>query len=428
MVPSESHRFYIGAIEYTLDPLSLTAKRANQSHGVSVRKNAAHDYGYVTGIHSIDLIVTDACNCRCSYCYVDGDGMTKPSGMSLRVAIDSIDWLISNSSKHKHLLVCFFGGEPLLRVNLIAEIIEYAERRGLESEKRFQFIIVTNGTILNEQIIDMLKRFDIELQISLDGIGLEHDRNRIFANGKGTYSTIIKSIKKLRRAGIQFSIRATVDDNRNPARVKNELSELGAGRIKLYWSTPKSGSMLSDRRPVELYQRMTIAERDYFLDAVASRDHQRVSRLAAVSDLPGLFARLHYAEPKFSYCNAGHGYLAVSPTGEIYVCHRFTGKSNYRLGSIYQSSLSDFDDREMQVMRQDQCSNCFARFLCGGGCFSDNLAMTGDTGIPANDFCDLKRTQVESVAYLSAEFGEEDLLFLEECRILKKRSLVEMIF
>lgn len=89
--------------------------------------------------------------------------------------------------------ICFYGGEPFLNFPLIKEVVEYVKQIDNETI----FYITTNGTLLNSEIIDFLTENNILITFSLDGFKENHDRNRVYENGRPTFDTIINNINKL---------------------------------------------------------------------------------------------------------------------------------------------------------------------------------------------------------------------------------------
>jgi uncharacterized protein len=77
-------------------------------------------------------------------------------------------------------------------------------------EKEFAYTFTTNATLFTQEIIDYLKKHDISILISLDGMEEIHTTNRIFLNGKGSFARVMESIELLRKNDMPFSIRATL--------------------------------------------------------------------------------------------------------------------------------------------------------------------------------------------------------------------------
>jgi len=158
-----------------------------------------------------DLIINPTldCNLRCYYCYETHQINSVINDFTMR----SITNLIKNkvkSKKIRHITISFFGGEPLLKFNkVIWPIIEYAQKLCLENNKRLDIWFTTNGVLLSRKIIDRLFSSGItcSFQVPFDGNKEFHDKVKKYANGKGTFDTIINHVLYALSKGFYFIIR-----------------------------------------------------------------------------------------------------------------------------------------------------------------------------------------------------------------------------
>ncbi len=150
----------------------------------------------------LTLQVTQQCNLRCHYCaYSDSESNLQRNHsvkrMSWETAKRGIDFLISHSSDSKAISMAFYGGEPLLEFDLLKKCMEYATEQA--EGKKLSFYITTNGTLITDEVITYLSKYDVSLTISLDGPKEIHDDNRkLAANGCGSFDIIMKNIEKLK--------------------------------------------------------------------------------------------------------------------------------------------------------------------------------------------------------------------------------------
>jgi len=93
----------------------------------------------------------------------------------------------------------------------IKSAVEYAQVEAERKRKKAKFLIATNGTLFNNEIISFIKENQIEVQISLDGDKETHDRMRIFPDGRGSYRVISRWLPKLLEDyGEEVELRATL--------------------------------------------------------------------------------------------------------------------------------------------------------------------------------------------------------------------------
>jgi uncharacterized protein len=152
-----------------------------------------------TRLEQVVLGVTETCNLRCGYCSYSGRYLYKrshsPKNMSWSIARKAVDYLLSHSQDRKKISVGFYGGEPLLRFDLIQKTVQYIKKTSGEKHVRFNF--TTNGTLITDAIIDFLAENEIRVLISLDGPKDVNDRYRLFRNGQGSYDKIIKNLERI---------------------------------------------------------------------------------------------------------------------------------------------------------------------------------------------------------------------------------------
>lgn len=156
---------------------------------------------YENNLNTIILQVTQNCNLRCQYCVYSGSYINRVHNnkrMSVEVAKQAIDFLVKHSENSKEISIGFYGGEPLLEVPLIREVIDYAE--GVFSGKKLLFNMTTNATLLNIETAKYLYEKKFNVTISLDGPKATHDSNRIFANSnKGTFDAVMQNLELIRK-------------------------------------------------------------------------------------------------------------------------------------------------------------------------------------------------------------------------------------
>lgn len=132
--------------------------------------------------------LTDACNLKCKYCY---------ENKSVReISFDNITKIIDNEikQKSKYASIYFYGGEPLLKKQIIKDTIKYIESK--KCKTKFKYGITTNGTLLDDDMINLIKENEFTVAYSIDGGKLVQNLNRITADGKETFDIVEKNAKK----------------------------------------------------------------------------------------------------------------------------------------------------------------------------------------------------------------------------------------
>lgn len=165
-------------------------------------------------LKNLVLQVTQNCNMRCRYCIYSGNGDLSRKHdsrvMSWEVAKVAIDFLRKNSLLSRKIEIGFYGGEPLLGFALIKKCVNYCEK--IFYDKELIFSITTNGTIINNEIIDFFAEHNFQVMISVDGPKDIHNINRRLAsNGSGTYEIIYENLKKIRERNYNFYKNITIN-------------------------------------------------------------------------------------------------------------------------------------------------------------------------------------------------------------------------
>ncbi|MDR0856155.1 MAG: radical SAM protein, partial [Clostridiales bacterium] len=164
-------------------------------------------------VKALCLNVTHACNLQCRYCFAEGGsygGRAVP--MTREVARAAIDLLLEKSGSRKHLEVDFFGGEPLLNLDVVKDTVAYAREKEKAAGKAIRFTLTTNATLLDESGIEFLNREMSNVVLSLDGRREVHDAMRPYKGGKGgSYADALEKALRFRaaRGGKDYYVRGT---------------------------------------------------------------------------------------------------------------------------------------------------------------------------------------------------------------------------
>ncbi len=209
LVPLKTHHDY-GKIVRTLgevrDALDSGLIRPNKIKHVifdfeyeEYINNLAHSMRYMM------LEITERCNLRCSYCCYSGHYRFKrihgTISMPLITAMEAVKFFHSHSSDSPVVRIGFFGGEPLLEFETITKIVEYAETLFRSTDKTRSYEMISNGTLLTENVLDWFaslqsrnSRISTRIIITLNGPGNIHDRHRVTENGRGTHQVILNNL------------------------------------------------------------------------------------------------------------------------------------------------------------------------------------------------------------------------------------------
>jgi sulfatase maturation enzyme AslB (radical SAM superfamily) len=138
-------------------------------------------------IRRVLLILTSQCNLRCGYCFQNDK---KPGRMETKTMLRAID--MAFESKQREVDLTFFGGEPLLEIELLRLGIDYAEKKRRETGKRLTYSISTNGLLLSDEVVELLAQYHFYTQLSFDGVP---DMQRL--RGASTFATLDRRLQEI---------------------------------------------------------------------------------------------------------------------------------------------------------------------------------------------------------------------------------------
>ena len=136
------------------------------------------------------LHLTDSCNLACRYCYVKQSPQTMTPGIT-HAAIDLAARSESNCG------IIFFGGEPVLLRDLIADAVAYGEAIDQKRQNRFHYKITTNGLLMDDAFLRYSLEHEVFIALSFDGIRAAHDANRVTHSGESTFDETEQKAKDL---------------------------------------------------------------------------------------------------------------------------------------------------------------------------------------------------------------------------------------
>ena len=339
--------------------------------------------------------------------------------MSIETAKASVDWLRSEGRNGRWKHITFFGGEPLLRPELIRETIKYS----LDSNDPIdKFSILSNGTICTPEVEETLQYMketcpQSVLQVSLDGDKQSHDKHRRFPNGKGSYDSIISNIHKFKQIIPSLIFRQTVCPENVPNLAKDfkMMFDLSGpeGNVSL---TPIVEGDWTDE-VIEEYKRQLVEIVDIY---------RKSNKNTFFNLIHGTKDRMCYEEARaLRGCSAGRNLACVSVEGYIYPCHRFCSYKD-----VYDSKIGDIwagVDRECKAYKEvveafgsnDKCNDCSAT-ICNA-CMASNIALGNGLDFkPPTGYCNMALAGGDILEKATIEFIRDNKVLLRHGEVLKQ--------
>lgn len=353
-------------------------------------------------INILYLLITDACNLRCGYCYFlsNMEKNYKFSQMEESTAVKAIEMFSrcikkSIAEGHKEQHIVLYGGEPTTnKKTLVASLrfISSSKNNGsLPSD--IGVTINTNGILLDGEIIEEAKRSNAIIAISIDGPKDIHNQMRVDISGKGSFDRVIQSYYLATSLGAKVGICVTIDRH-NLYEAQNIINWLadtlkvkGLGfniLIENETSNPNNYLHYSQEVAIQLVNCYRVArEKGVYEDRIMRRVKNFIEKTPVLSDCGGCGLQ-----------------IVVSPDGQIGVCQAFCGSKKY----FVSESMESFEPTEHQFWKEwrnrsplsmEECKSCIALGNCGGGCPYNAYKIKGSINALDERFCMHAKTTVE---------------------------------
>ena len=368
-----------------------------------------------TVVKALCLHIAHDCNLACRYCFAEeGEYHGRRALMSLEVGKKALDFLVKNSGYRQNLEVDFFGGEPLMNWEVVKQLVAYGHEleektKDTIAPKKFRFTLTTNGVLLSDEIMEFCNREMHNVVLSIDGRKEVHDRMRPFRKGQGSYDLILpkflKFAKMRNELGLQYYVRGTYTHwNLDFAEDVLHLADLGFDQISVVAvvAPPTEDYAIRPEDVPYLCDQYDYLAKEMIRRKKEGRGFNFFHFMIDLTGGPCVYKRL-------SGCGSGTEYLAVTPWGDFYPCHQFVGTDGFLLGNVDEGIVRDdivAEFKKVNVYSKKECSTCFSRFYCSGGCAANSYNFTGGINDVYEIGCQLQKKRVECAIMLKAAEAE----------------------
>jgi uncharacterized protein len=315
---------------------------------------------------AVCVLLTTECNFACTYCHERGVFKSAKS-VTTAEALRTADWIVTyaNSLKVQRVLCYFYGGEPLMDIDLLVSFGKYLRKRAMEHEIQVQFDMSTNGSLLVSSVLDALQELGLKaLQISIDGPKTYHDSRRPLKTGGSSYEVIMANLNTL-SSEISCTIRINIDKQniRDTWRVLPELARLNdAQRLTVYFD------FVSDTHCAQSHcEQYVLRNTDELLGIVSLWRHQIELGFPLVGRKISEGACGHFSRYK----------ITIDVDGYIYPCTGFAGIRDKAIGNVCDGFLVKKADELNSQKPWIGCLDCKYIALCFGGCRVQSFLQNG---------------------------------------------------
>ncbi len=347
------------------------------------------------------IALTSKCNLLCKYCYgkTTEDFLTDKEREKYDLELPaemnySVEELLKFSKDDKNFEITFYGGEPLMKIETIIEIMDKVPAKN--------FMLQTNGQFLHKLPTKYINKLHTIL-VSVDGTAKHTNERR----GKGVFEKAIKNVQIIKNNGFKGHIiaRMTVDETSNIYKNAKFLLEKESDLFDaIHWQIDAQ------------FWKADYMERDFQSWAINTYNPQikqlinwwvkqikETKKIPLIYPFVGIIENLYSKEKSPLKCGSGFSLLGIQTNGKITACPITAGYTPFYMGDIRNSSLNDI--KKAEILPDNTCNSCEIKDICGGRClYANKTKLWGEKGFL--EVCDTIFFLVNSLKRVKLTFDE----------------------
>ncbi|MCW5317530.1 radical SAM protein [Nostoc sp. KVJ3] len=350
--------------------LQTAIQELYQARLIVPKNNSSFNLNEIPETLSAWLHITDRCNLRCDYCYLPH--LARDMSIDIgRAAIEST-FRSASLNNYRRVKLKYAGGEALLCSPLIKDLHLYAQSLSKERDIILDGVVLSNGTLITPEIIEMLQILNLRLMISLDGLSDFHNIQRTYAGGKGSFQDVERGIKIALQNGLIPDISITVS-GRNAEGLPNLIEWI------LEHNLPFSLNFYRENELSASYEDLQLEESRLIKGMLAAFKIIEL-KLPNRSLLGSLVDRANLSSAHKRTCGVGQSYLVFDYQGKIAKCQMQLHKTVSSVDTQDPLSVVRQDKPGIQnlyVEEKEGCRTCEWKYWCTGGCPLATFKATG---------------------------------------------------
>lgn len=331
--------------------------------------------------HTVIIKTTNDCNLSCKYCYVEN---TDSEIMSTET-LEKILKQISDIKGVPRTEIIWHGGEPLMAgLNFFENAAHIQYWLNKTAHTKFTNSIQTNGTLVDEKVIEFCQRHDFHLGFSLDGPEHVHGLTRVYANGTNSFQESFRGLNLAREANIGGG--AIVVLNKLNIEHIDEIFDFFKSEQMGIKMNPliTAGSALKNLdelgiTPLE-YARAMI----HLFDRYIQDDDFKKTFDPFDVIMGNVATEISYGCCTFNK-NCQQYFVSIAANGDVYPCGRFDGLTQFQMGNIHEKPLKKILESEIrkEFLKRgpetvEGCKECEHQTICNSGCLNNGYMKKGD--------------------------------------------------
>lgn len=341
--------------------------------------------------------LTNQCNLHCSYC---SEGDTKETVFLdeklIQKMVNELPALLRHCATD-HVSILWHGGEPLLYgKGRLCRVMDYAKKK--LSDFKLSFAMQTNGYAIDDQWIEIFKKYDIGVGISIDGYRELHDLNRVTDEGKGSFDKVLANYQKMESSGLSAGVLMVLDTDKeiNLEKLYSFIEDNGIS-IKIHPVIP-CGRASGKSNVAEINDNYLNLLKCLFERCMASDSISVVEPLNHLLD--AILADNDSGECAYSG-KCAIDFICLYSDGAVGVCGRRIKDGKFEYGLLHNSSLLNLYNSELayrirarqEFLKENDCAQCNYWQWCHGGCTFEAVNSVGI--VNAKVTCEFRRKLVD---------------------------------
>lgn len=329
----------------------------------------------------ITLHLTTGCNMKCDYCYAPPDNRID---MTESIVQRSIEY--GSSLCPENTGIIFFGGEPLLRKDLIYSAISFCNELKKKDNYRFHYKVTTNGLLLDEAFLEYCNSVNLLIALSIDGIKEAHDIHRKTPNGLPTFDYIEPKIDLLLKYQPYASFFLTV----TPGNVRHYSESfdylIGKGVKYIIASLNYAGNWTDDtifelKQQYKLiskqYEKLILEQRKFYFSPFETKFSSHIKNDNVICEK----------------CHLGIRQVSIATDGNIYPCVQFVKRTQFCIGNIWDGINNDKKMKlyNLSLQKKTICNECAIESRCNNSCSCLNIQTTGNINEISPVLCETEK-------------------------------------
>ncbi|MCI0698973.1 SPASM domain-containing protein [candidate division KSB1 bacterium] len=340
------------------------------------------------------LHTTNACNLRCNYCYLAKTNEM----MDEQIGRQSIDAIFRSAfmNDFQKVKIKYAGGEATLNFGLVTKLHDYARQLADEQNISLSGVVLSNGVRLTPEMIKSMLARQLRLMISLDGLGVQHDAQRHFANGRGSFDMVTCNIEMAKDQGLVPDICITVS-GRSAAGLPDLIGWILDRDLPFSLNFYRENELSASFADLQL-------DEERIINGMLAAFKVIEANLPRRSLLASLVDRANLSAPHSRPCAAGHNYLVIDHFGRVAKCQMEMNKPITNIAVRDPLAVIRSDQIGVQnytVEEKEGCRDCEWKYWCTGGCPQATFRATGRYDIQSPN-CRIYKTLYPEVVRLEA--------------------------